>query len=396
MARILCVDPFGVVGPLVTESTTVEVTTTDTLDPTRVAGRYDVVVAGPGFDTGTGLRALAKVQEADPAVSIVLAFDRRPRVSLSAVVRAGAVDLLSPDAAPETVRKALDRALAIAERRRRGRPAERRGKVVTVASASGGCGKTFFAVNAAYHLLKRTSGRACIVDLDLQFGEVVTALRLKPAMTVFDVREREHDHDAIESIEDYTIQHSTGVHVLAAPNDPSEADRIDPRDVLRIIEAARSRFDYVIVDTPPALTEVVLAALDVSELLYVMATLDVPSVRNLGVFLGTLEKLRVPSESIRLVMNKAESKVGMEVAEVARLFPAGFTGVLPYASVVSRSLNQGVPVLAAFPDADVSRKLVHTLADLVPVGLNAVDGPVRSGFLDRLFRRQLQPTGGAS
>ena len=394
MARILCIDPYGLVGPLVTESTTVEVTTTTTLDPTRVAGRYEVVVAGPGLDTGAGLRALAKVQDADPSVSIVLAFDRRPRVSLSAVVHAGAVDLLSPDADPETVGKALDRALAIAERRRQGRPTEKRGKVITIASASGGCGKTFFAVNAAYHLLKRTGGRACIVDLDLQFGEVVTALRLKPAMTVFDLREREHD--TIESIEDYTVQHSTGVHVLAAPNDPSEADRIDPQDVLRIIDAARARFDYVIVDTPPALTEVVLAALDVSELLYVMATLDVPSVRNLGVFLGTLEKLRVPKESIRLVMNKAESKVGMEVAEVARLFPAGFTGVLPYASVVSRSLNQGVPVLAAFPNTDVSRQLVHSLADLVPVGPSAVDGPVRAGFLDRWFRRSLQPIGGAS
>ena len=394
MSRILCIDPYGVVGPLVVESTTVEVTTVTNLDPGRVAGHYDVVVAGPGFDTGAGLRALTKLQDADPNVSIVLAFDRRPRVSLNAVVRAGAVDLLSSDADPDTVKQALDRALSIAERRRQGRPAERRGKVITIASASGGCGKTFFAVNAAYHLHKRTGGRACIIDLDLQFGEVVTALRLKPAMTVFDVREREHD--TIESLEDYMVQHSTGIHVLAAPQDPSEADRIDPQDVLRIIDAARARFDYVVVDTPPALTEVVLAALDVSELLYVMATLDVPSVRNLGVFLTTLEKLRVSSESIRLVMNKAESKVGMEVAEVARLFPGGFTGVLPYASVVSRSLNQGAPVLAAFPEADVSRRLVHSLADLVPVGAAAVDGPVRGGLLDRLFRRpQLQPTGGA-
>lgn len=394
MSRILCVDPYGVVGPLVIESTTVEVTTVTNLDPGRVAGHYDVVVAGPGFDTGAGLRALAKLQDADPNVSIVLAFDRRPRVSLNAVVRAGAVDLLSSDADPDTVKQALDRALSIAERRRQGRPAERRGKVITIASASGGCGKTFFAVNAAYHLHQRTGGRACIIDLDLQFGEVVTALRLKPAMTVFDVREREHD--TIESLEDYMVQHSTGIHVLAAPQDPSEADRIDPQDVLRIIDAARARFDYVVVDTPPALTEVVLAALDVSELLYVMATLDVPSVRNLGVFLTTLEKLRVSSESIRLVMNKAESKVGMEVAEVARLFPGGFTGVLPYASVVSRSLNQGAPVLAAFPEAEVSRRLVHSLADLVPVGAAAVDGPGRGGLLDRLFRRpQLQPTGGA-
>ena len=407
MARILVVDPYGAVGELVADAarhttSQPEVVTATTLDPVGcVAARYDVIVAGPGLDTGAGLRSLARVQDADPAVSIVFAFDQRPRVSLASVVRAGAVDLLAPDADPATVTKALERAMAIAAARRRGTVAERRGTVVTVASASGGCGKTFFAVNAAYHLHKRTGGRACIIDLDLQFGEVVTALRLRPTLTVFDVREREQEGTLADHLEEYMVRHPTGVHVLPAPRDPSEADRIDPQDVIRIIEAARSRFDYVVVDTPPALTEVVLAALDLSEVLYVMATLDVPSVRNLGVFLSTLDRLKVPRESVRLIMNKAEDRVGMQVDEVARLFPGGFTGVLPYASVVSRSLNQGEPVLAAFPSAEVSKRLAHTLAALLPAdarhdGADVVDGPARGRLVGRLFRRpQLQTAGGA-
>src|SRR3546814_8761525 len=76
------------------------------------------------------------------------------------------------------------------------------------------------------------------------------------------------------------VEHDTGVHVLAAPREPSEADRISPPDVTRILEAVRNRFDYVIVDTPPALAETVLVAFDMSDLLYVMATLDLPSVRS--------------------------------------------------------------------------------------------------------------------
>jgi len=401
MGRILVVDPFGVIGDLVGEAARplAEVTIATAVDPARAVGRYDVIVAGPGLDTGAGLRTLARIQEADPAVSIVFAFDRRPRVSLASVIRAGAVDLLSPDAEAATVTTALERALAIAVGRRNSTSTERRrGTVNTVASASGGCGKTFFAVNAAYHLHERTGGRACIVDLDLQFGEVVTALRPQPKLTVFDAQEREGS--LVDHLKDYMVRHSTGVHVLPAPKDPSEADRIDPADVLRIIEAARARFDWVVVDTPPALTEVVLAALDVSELLFVMATLDVPSVRNLGVFLHTLERLKVPTETVRLVMNKAETGVGMQVDEVAELFPGGFTGVLPYASVVSRSLNQGVPVLAAFPTAEVSRKLAETLDGLVPADArpgagHAVDGAARTGLFDRLRRRQPQPVGGA-
>ncbi|HEV7887441.1 MAG TPA: AAA family ATPase [Acidimicrobiales bacterium] len=400
MARILLVDPQAaaadVVLPAVEHLPGVnEVAVVDALVVARDAGQYDVLVAGPGLDTRAGLKALGQMQEADPAVSIVLAFDRRPRVSLTSVVRAGAVDLLTTETSTATAVAALERAVRIAEGRRAAgggtRPTSK-GTVITVASASGGCGKTFFAVNAAYHLMRATGGRACIVDLDLQFGEVSTALRLAPELTLFDAHERDTAGEARleDHLDDYLVRHDTGVHVLPAPRDPSEADRVDPQDVLRIIEAARSRFDYVVVDTPAALSEVVLAALDVSELLYVMTTLDVPSVRNLGVFLSTLARLKVPSESIRLVMNKAESGVGMQVDEVARLFPGGFNAVLPYASVVSRSLNQGTPVLASFPTAEVSRKLAAALDAMVPAdkrgAARVVEGPARVRLLDRLLR----------
>jgi len=409
MARILIVDPQSAAADLVIPAVEQlagmnEVAVVDTLNLARDAGKYDVVVAGPGLDTRAGLKALADLQALDPAVSIVLAFDQRPRVSLSSVVRAGAVDLLTTDAAEATAVKALERAVKIAEGRRASAAsaAPAKGHVITVASASGGCGKTFFAVNAAYHLMAVTGGRVCIVDFDLQFGEVSTALRLSPSLTLFDAHVRDHAGEASleDHLEEYLVQHQTGIHVLPAPRDPSQADRIDPQDVVRIIEAARSRFDYVIVDTPAALSEAVLAALDVSELLFVMTTLDVPSVRNLGVFLSTLARLKVPTETIQLVMNKAESGVGMQVEEVAKLFPSGFSAVLPYASVVSRSLNAGSPVLAAYPTAEVSKKLAACLDAIVPADQRrapaVVDGPARANFLDRLFRR-LQPAaaGGA-
>jgi cellulose biosynthesis protein BcsQ len=80
----------------------------------------------------------------------------------------------------------------------------------------------------------------------------------------------------------------------------------------------------VLVDTPPALAETVLAAFDLSDLLYVMATLDLPSVRNMSVFLSTLERLRIPTDNLRLVLNKAESDVGIDIEQVTKLFPQGF------------------------------------------------------------------------
>ena len=145
--------------------------------------------------------------------------------------------------------------------------------------------------------------------------------------------------------------------MLAAPKDPAEADRIGPADVTRILDVLRSHCDYLVVDTPAALTEVVLAAFDVSEHLFSLATVDLPSVRNLGVFLQTLEKLRIPSDNISLILNKAERDVGLDIGQIIRLFPQGFKAILPYAKEVSRSINMGMPVLASDPTAEVSRKL---------------------------------------
>jgi pilus assembly protein CpaE len=243
------------------------------------------------------------------------------------------------------------------------------GTVFTIASATGGCGKTFYATNLAYFLTKWTGKRVCIVDLDLQFGEVSTALRLRPKFTIFDALQREGDAESTDlqdHIEEYTVAHETGIHVLAAPREPSEADRITPPDITKVLEAVRQRFDYVIVDTPPALAETVLVAFDMSDMLYVMATLDLPSVRNMSVFLSTLDRLRVPTEHVRLILNKAETDVGIDIDQVTKLFPQGFESILPYAKEVSRSINLGMPVMAASPAAEISTLMAGGMKPLLP------------------------------
>lgn len=387
---LLVVDAAGGLADLVREAVRSlpeppQVDEARTLDPTAAA-RFDVLVAGPGLDNAEGVASLAHLKDQAPNTAVVLVFPRRPRVPVRDLVRTGAVDLLTGSDALESLGAALQRALAFATSTRPEPHAG--GRVITVASATGGCGKTFFAVNAAYFLQAHAGGKACIVDLDLQFGEVTAALRLQPRYTIFDAQQHHPGGvDLDEHLDDYLVHHATGVSVLPAPREPSEADRIDPADVVRIVEAVRRRFDFVIVDTPPALTETVLATLDVSELLFVMATLDLPSVRNLGVFLTTLGKLKVPTDAIRLVMNKAEAGVGIDVDDVARLFPGGFHAVLPYASVVSRSVNHGEPVLKAYPDALVSRRLSAALMPLLPEGqrAEAVVPGGRTKFLDRLL-----------
>ncbi|MGH8991264.1 MAG: AAA family ATPase [Acidimicrobiia bacterium] len=371
-------------------------------------GPFTVLLAGPSLASRSGLRRVATLHEESPWTSIVLAFQDRPDASLREIVQAGADDILRVPVDPDELAIALERSLEIGRLRRvvastgpssngtSAAPAQVNNtlaRVFTVSSATGGCGKTFLATNFALYLAKYTRKRIVLVDLDLQFGEVSTALRLRPKYTIYDALNRGDDGEQLdfgEHLDEFLIGHEGGFSVLAAPKEPAEADRITPADVTHILEVLRTRADYVVVDTPAALTEVVLAAFDVSEHLFSLATVDLPSVRNLGVFLQTLEKLRIPAENISLILNKAERDVGLDINQVVRLFPQGFKAILPYAREVSRSINMGMPVLASDPSSEVSRKLAACLAEYLPEGdrpsgneFEAVKAPSRF----RLFGR---------
>jgi pilus assembly protein CpaE len=376
-------------------------------------GPFDVLLAGPSAATRSGLGKIELIRQAYPLTSVVLAFDQRPEARLRDVIRTGAIDLLELPSSDEEVLETLERALELhvatvaatptpepvvqataptASPLAPAAPASRTGRVYAVASATGGCGKTFMATNLAYFLQTHGGGsRVCLVDLDLQFGEVSTALRMRPRYTIFDALEREESDPEFLSanIEEYLSVHETGFHVLAAPRDPVEADRVTPPDVIRIVDAVRRRFDHVVIDTPAQLSEMVTVSLDLSEQLFVMTTLDLPSVRNMSVFLSTLERLRIPTETIQLILNKAESDVGIDIAQVEKLFPQGFRAVLPYAKEVSRSINLGTPVMASSPQAEISRRMDAAMVDLLPPELRtAVARPSGAQKKRRLFGRK--------
>ena len=374
-------------------------------------GPFAVLIAGPSLGTKTGLRRLAVLHKEAPAMSIIMSFQQRPDAPLREIIQVGADDVLEMPADDTSIRGAIRRALEIAERRggttqqvayvpsgvhvTQREPA----KVFTVSSATGGCGKTFYATNMALLLSQQTDAKVVLVDLDLQFGEVTTALRLHPNYTIFDVLRIEEGDESVDlasHIDEYVVSFENRFDVLAAPKDPAQADRITPVEVTRVIETLRTRYDYVVVDTPTALAETVLAAFDLSERLYVMCTLDLPSVRNLGMFLQTLQKLRISSEAVSLVLNKVEKDVGISVDQITKLFPQGFRSTLPYAREVSKSINLGKPVIVSYPETEVSRGLIKGLDDLVPpearAKIAALAGPAKKSGWFRFTRRQAAPT----
>jgi Flp pilus assembly CpaE family ATPase len=380
----------------------------------------EVLLVGPSELTAAGLKRVGRWHADNPATVVVLAAEKDRLPDPALVVKAGAEVLLRLPAGPAAVRRVLANALDVAASRRdalattvvlgepepeaeleelevaeveevedvRREPAI----TITVASATGGCGKTFLATNLAFLLTAGTGRKVAMIDLDVQFGELVPTLQLKPHASIADVV---LDEEGLADLGGLLTHHESGFDVLAAPPDPVAADRIGHGVVRASLEALRASYDYVIIDTPPSLNEVVLDAFDVSDHLVVLATLDIPSIRNMRVFLSTLERLRIRQDGVHLVLNKAERGVGLTSGDIQSLLGRTWDLELPYDREVSRSVNLGLPVSECAPSSEVSKRLVAGITTLVPgadVQLGETE-PVPTGMARLLgaFRRRRTP-----
>ena len=367
---------------------------------TAQSGPFDLLIAGPIALKKDGFQHLRQLRTAAPHTQLLLALNHWRSSDLRETVRAGALDILrlpvSDDALFEAVEQAIETGAALAAARNGDANAGTHqmgpGTVIAVVSASGGSGKTFLATNLAYHLQAASKKQTCLIDLDLQFGELSTALRLKPRHTIHDLLADGEDEDLPRRFEECLERHESGIRILAAPDDPEQADAIDALQVANVIDAARSRFDHVIIDTPTALSEAVLVALEQADQIFVIATLDLPSVRNLGIMMTTLKKLKVPVERVNLLLNKVEKDVGIDVARVEQYFPQGFSMVIPYGREVNRSLNMGQPVLAYAPRGAVSKTLAAGLEATVAAAVDAdAPAPVVAVAAEPAERRRRRP-----
>lgn len=337
----------------------------------------DVLAAifGPSLADRDALALAGALQQGTPDVSVLLIRRQESGELIRQALRAGIKDVLSSASDEAAVRTAAARALEIA-RTLRGRlggaaptdPGEGRspGRVITVFSSKGGCGKTFLSTNLAV-ALSRGGAEVALVDLDLHFGDVAIMLHLFPSHTIYDAAENP-GLDAL-SLKSLLTRHDSGVWTLVAPTEPTIADTINPGAIGSILKLLRSAFDYVVIDTPPAFSEPVLAAFDESDWLVMLATLDVPSIKNLRLTLQTMELLHFPKSRIRVVINRADSKVGLRLPDVEKLLSSPVDTTIPSSRSVPLSVNKGSPIMLEEPKgpvADSIRRVAALLTDPQP------------------------------
>lgn len=231
------------------------------------------------------------------------------------------------------------------------------GTAVTVFSTKGGVGKTVIASNLGVALADTFKKKTVLLDLDLQFGDTGIMLQLEPERTVFDAI-KVYDRLDTEMLKGFLTHHESGLDVLLAPVRPEDAEVVTVARVSRIISMLKELADVVVIDTPAAFSDVVLAAIDKSDQVLAIATMDVASLKNTRISLQKLRQLGYSNGLVKLVLNRADSRVWLEPADVQRAVEASIAARIPSDRLVPRSVNKGVPVVVDAPRSAVAKSLV--------------------------------------
>jgi len=276
------------------------------------------------------------------------------------IFEVGADDILSLPSEPEDVAFALQKAMA----RKQGigiATGVALSPMIVVLGPKGGTGKTVTTANLAASLAGEGK-KVTVVDLDLQFGDVGLALGLTPEKTIYDLAKAGGSLDA-DKIEAFLVKHESGARVLMAPTRPDHAGAIRTEFLREVYAALRSSNDYVLVDTPPGFTPEVIASIDSSSSVVVVGMLDSLSLKNTKLGLDTLELMGYPRERIRLVLNRADSRVGITHDDVRTIIGREPDVLVPSDREIPRSVNEGMPIVAAKSRSEAA-KAFQKLASL--------------------------------
>lgn len=343
------------------------------VDQKLMAGSSLVLVVGPSYGTPAALADVTRLTRARPEVSAVMVVHELSTEILQAAMRAGISDVIALPADPGQLREAVERAAqqlsaaapaaaappVVAEDR------SSRGRIITVFSTKGGAGKSFVATNLAVTLARRSSRPVVLVDADLQFGDVAVMLGLIPSHTIIDAVNQidRLDPSLLKSL---LIKHDpSGLHVLAAPIEPAFADSVTLPHVRRILDVLTSFASHVVIDTPASFNDIVLGLLEQTDDIVLVAGMDIPNIKNTKIGLQTLRLLHVPAAKVKLALNRANSKVKLDIADVERTLQLKADCLIPSDIAVPQSINKGIPIVIDAPRSGVSRS-VERMAEMFP------------------------------
>ena len=300
-------------------------------------------------------------------------------------MRAGARDFIRLPINEDELATVIERTNQFALEHAQDEPAKR-GRAIAVFSSKGGCGVSLIATNLAVLQTSPT----CLLDLNLQSGDLELMLGVRPKFSLADIVEnRERLDDAL--LASYLTQRSKNVSLLAAPIKAESAEDIEPRHIYEVMELLRHRFDTVIIDTPHSFDAVTISALDHADQILMVLTLEIHAIRSTRRALEIFDRLGYPRKKIRVVVNRFSKNIELDQKQIEDFLGERVVGFVQsdYRAAVN-SINLGQPLIESAPTSKVTADLRNIAAKLFEGQVEPVTAPLRDGkrSFNSIFRRQ--------
>ena len=341
----------------------------------------DVVLMDINMPDMDGIAATEAIRAKQPAVQVVILSVQSDQNYMRRAMLAGARDFLTKPPMGDELISAIRRAgeMAQVEKSKHAqiqsvpssgqaggvaRFGGTRGKVITVYSPKGGTGCTTLAVNLAL-TLNNPDTRVALVDGNLQFGDVAVFVNEQGKNTVLDLAPRADELDP-EIVEEVMVRHAaSGLHILAAPSRPEYAEKVSSGQFSSLLEYLTQMYAYVVVDTTPLLNDITLATIDVSDLIILISTQDIPAIKNCRLFLDLLQTLGVERDRILFIMNRFDKRVNITPERVAENLKQEVALAIPLdEQTATKAVNRGMPFVLDNKNQPVARG-VFALAENV-------------------------------
>jgi len=352
----------------------------------------DVVLMDINMPDMDGIAATEEIRKKAPSTQVVILSIQGDQNYMRRAMLAGARDFLTKPPMPDELTSAIRRAGAMAREEREKRahayatPAGgvtqplagarmTPGKIIMVYSPKGGSGCTTLAVNLAL-ALHNDETRAMLVDANMQFGDVAVFMNEQGKNTILDLAPRADELDP-DIVEEVMIKHAaSGLHILAGPARPENAEKVTAAQFTKVLQYLRQLYAYVVVDTCSYLNDITLAVLDVSDVIVLVTTQDVPSIKNGRLFLDLMATMGVPVDKVAFVMNRYDKRIAITPEKVAENLKQEVVAVIPLDErVVIPSVNRGVPFVLD-NKAQPAARGVFALAEALRVKLMSTEGEV--------------------
>lgn len=349
----------------------------------------DVVLMDINMPDIDGITATEQIRQNTPHIQVVILSVQGDQNYMRRAMLAGARDFLTKPPMGDELISAIKRAgeMAHSERAKgakqqlnstpghvaaNGFAPAAHGKIVLVYSPKGGTGCTTIAVNLAIALHNEDT-RAVLVDGNLQFGDVAVFMNEQGKNTVLDIAPRVDDLDA-DVVDEILIKHeASGIRILAAPQRPEMAEKISSDQFVKVLQFMQKIYSYVIVDTSSILTDVILSAIDLSDIVVLVATQEIPSIKNSRLILDLLNSMGINKERIVFAMNRFDKRIAITPERIGENLKREISAVVPLDEKIAiTAVNRGVPFMLDNKSQPISRGVL-ALAESIRARIIAID-----------------------